>query len=235
MGITKTDFILYVRSLVNQSVDTDGWYGAQCVDLITHVQKKFWNFWGQGHAVNFATNALPANWTRGHHSQMGVQPGDILVWKWGSTDVYGHIGICVEAVGGMVTSVEQNVDGNPAYGGPARYRTRDLGACISVLRPNFDGQTSTQTVVTQTKEYAESGTFTLTVDSINVRRAPNTSETPVAVYYKGQSLQYDRVRIDANGYVWISYVGASSGKRNWMATGATRNGVRYGERWGTFK
>lgn len=231
MVISRTEFVNYVKSLVGQSIDTDGVYNAQCVDLVTHVQKKFWNFWGQGKAVDFAGNGMPAGWTRGSVAQMGVKSGDILVWKWGETDRYGHIGICVDYSNGMATSVEQNVDGT--FGGPARLRTRGMGQCIAVLRPNFGNGGAPR--IASRKEYAESGTFTLTVDRINVRRAADTSTTPVAVYEKGMSVKYDKVIIDVNGYVWISYIGASSGKRNYMATGQTKNGVRYGAAWGTFK
>ncbi|NQG97963.1 CHAP domain-containing protein [Streptococcus suis] len=233
--VTKSAYLADVRASVGKSYDTDGMYNAQCVDLITHFQRKYWNYRAWGNAIDFVRNGMPANWKRGTVAQMGVQPGDTLVWKWGSTDIYGHIGICVEYANGQATSVEQNVDGT--FGGPARYRTRGLGQCVAVLRPNFEPETGKATTVAPVarKEYAESGTFTVTVRSINVRRSPDTKSDPVAVYYQGQSIKYDRVIVDVDGYVWISYIGASSGKRNYIATGATRNGVRYGPAWGTFK
>ncbi|HFI2669122.1 TPA: SH3 domain-containing protein, partial [Streptococcus suis] len=82
--------------------------------------------------------------------------------------------------------------------------------------------------------YRETGTMTVTVDAINVRRAPNTSGQIVAVYKRGESFDYDTVIIDTNGYVWVSYIGRS-GKRNYVATGPTKDGKRFGEAWGTFK
>ncbi|NQM39451.1 ligand-binding protein SH3, partial [Streptococcus suis] len=51
---------------------------------------------------------------------------------------------------------------------------------------------------------------------------------------KGQSVKYDEVVVDFDGFVWISYIGGS-GKRNYVATGATKDGKRFGEAWGTFK
>lgn len=231
MGITRNDFVTYVEGLVGQSIDTDGVFNAQCVDLITHVQKKFWNFWGQGNAVDFASNKMPNNWQRGTVAQIGVKSGDVLVWQWSPDDEFGHIGICVAFGNGIAKSVEQNVDGT--FGGPARYRERGLEHCIAVLRPNFDDEANAPKQAVH-KEYTEYGTMTVTVDAINVRRAPNTDEPPVATYTKGMTIHYDYVIIDVDGFVWISYIGGS-GKRNYVATGVTRNGTRYGQAWGTFK
>ncbi|HFI2669260.1 TPA: SH3 domain-containing protein, partial [Streptococcus suis] len=84
------------------------------------------------------------------------------------------------------------------------------------------------------RSYHEIGTMTVTVDAINVRRAPNTSGQIVAEYVKGQSFKYDMVIVDVNGHVWVSYIGRS-GKRNYVATGATKDGKRFGPAWGTFK
>lgn len=73
--------------------------------------------------------------------ELSPQAGDILVWRLSSSDHFGHIGICVEANGSMVTSVEQNVDGNSDYlrvGGPARLKTRNANRLVSIIRPKFD-------------------------------------------------------------------------------------------------
>ena len=90
------------------------------------------------------------------------------------------------------------------------------------------------TVTATVKEYTEYGTFTAT-ENIYFRNEPNLNGRTQGMYYKGESVKYDRVRIDVNGYVWISWVSASTGIRRWMPTGETRNGKRYGGAWGTFK
>ena len=84
------------------------------------------------------------------------------------------------------------------------------------------------------REYAENGTFTATED-IYFRNEPNLNGKTQGMYYKGESVKYDRVRIDVNGFVWISWVSASTGIRRWMPTGETVNGKRSGSAWGTFK
>jgi N-acetylmuramoyl-L-alanine amidase CwlA len=84
------------------------------------------------------------------------------------------------------------------------------------------------------REYTENGTFTATED-IYFRNEPNLNGKTQGMYYKGESVKYDRVQIDVNGFVWISWVSASTGIRRWMPTGETRNGKRSGSAWGTFR
>ena len=84
------------------------------------------------------------------------------------------------------------------------------------------------------REYTEYGTFTAT-ENIYFRNEPNLNGRTQGMYYKGESVKYDRVRIDVNGFVWISWISASTGIRRWMPTGETRNGKRYGGAWGTFR
>ena len=84
------------------------------------------------------------------------------------------------------------------------------------------------------REYTENGTFTATED-IYFRNEPNLNGRTQGMYYKGESVKYDRVRIDVNGFVWISWISASTGIRRWMPTGETNNGKRSGKAWGTFK
>lgn len=50
----------------------------------------------------------------------------------------------------------------------------------------------------------------------NVRSAPNTRAEIVATYGVGQSIKYDQVW-ECDGYRWISYIGASSGQRRYVA------------------
>ena len=94
--------------------------------------------------------------------------------------------------------------------------------------------TAKPTAVASVKEYTEYGTFTAT-ENIYFRNEPNLNGRTQGMYYKGESVKYDRVRIDANGFVWISWISASTGVRRWMPTGETKNGKRSGGAWGTFK
>lgn len=132
-----------------------------------------------------------------------------------------------------MTILEQN------YGGK-RYPVRNYYSATSYRQQVVHHITPPGTITQSapnlagSRSYRETGTMTVTVDALNVRRAPNTSGEIVAVYKRGESFDYDTVIIDVNGYVWVSYIGGS-GKRNYVATGATKDGKRFGNAWGTFK
>lgn len=56
----------------------------------------------------------------------------------------------------------------------------------------------------------------VTQDVCNVRSAPNTNAPIVAQYQKNKPIHYDQVW-ECDGYRWISYIGATSGKRRYVA------------------
>lgn len=56
----------------------------------------------------------------------------------------------------------------------------------------------------------------ITLDVCNVRSAPNTNAPIVAQYQKDEPIHYDSV-YECDGYRWISYIGATSGKRRYVA------------------
>lgn len=165
-----------------------------------------------------------------------LQSGQILTIEATEWNPYGHV-VVVEAVNGnQLVVIEQNYAG-------ARYPVRNYYSASDYQQTVAHYITPAQTggeiadeaaSVSDTNQYAENGTMTVTVDAINVRRAPNTSGEVVDQYTKGQSFKYDTVIVDANGFVWVSYIG-DSGNRNYVATGPTQNGKRYGDAWGTFK
>ncbi|ECQ5639332.1 hypothetical protein FZL45_10220, partial [Campylobacter jejuni] len=69
---------------------------------------------------------------------------------------------------------------------------------------------STSTSSTE-KQY---GTFKVAY-GLNVRQAPSTSAAIVTYYNGGQSFTYDS-KIEANGYLWVSYM-SYSGVRRYVA------------------
>ena len=90
-GHTAADAIAWAQSQVGKSLDYDGVYGAQCVDLICY----YYLYLGQrspgGNGCDYATNRLPDGWQRIKGAQ--PQPGDILVYSGNSENPYGHVGI----------------------------------------------------------------------------------------------------------------------------------------------
>ncbi|MBS8025595.1 MULTISPECIES: PlySs2 family phage lysin [Streptococcus] len=159
--------------------------------------------------------------------------GQIVTLGATATNPYGHVVIVESVNGDQLTILEQNMYGK-------RYPTRNYYTAASYRQQVVHYITPPGTVTQSapnlagSRSYRETGTMTVTVDAINVRRAPNTGGQIVATYTKGQSFDYDTVIIDANGYVWVSYIGRS-GIRNYVATGASKDGKRFGPAWGTFK
>lgn len=86
---SSDDAIAWLQEQKGRSIDYDGQYGAQCVDLIMAYYKYLIGYNVGGDADNYATNTLPSGWTRTKNGQ--PQKGDILVYAGGTGA--GHIAI----------------------------------------------------------------------------------------------------------------------------------------------
>lgn len=86
-GYTPDTAIEYVKSLIDQTIDMDGIYPGECVDLIMKYEKELSGTYFNGNGADYVYNGLPDGWTR---LQNGTpQKGDILVYTGG----YGHVAI----------------------------------------------------------------------------------------------------------------------------------------------
>ncbi len=136
--MTLLQAINWIKDQVGKWIDVDGAWGAQCVDLIMKYALILANFITRGNAIDYMHNTLPEGWQRFKKGESQIQPGDIAIWKWGSWDIYGHVGLVFEVNGRYITSVEQNVDGAAVgVGGYARVRTRDDSCLVGFIRPLF--------------------------------------------------------------------------------------------------
>lgn len=214
----------WAKNNVYKWIDMDGMYGAQCVDLIMAYVKTFANFQIYGNAIDYLTNSIPSGWKRYYKGDTNIAPGDIAIWHWGSWDKYGHVGIVIEVNNGLITSVEQNVDGSPEQGGVARIMSRDDTCLAGFIRPSYDSNEDWTRV-------DENGKFTVTVPAINVRTKPSISGEIVSSYSEGEVVYYDSYVIK-EGFVWISYISYSN-ERRYMAVGS-HDGTRRLSSWGEF-
>ena len=214
----------WAKNNVYKWIDMDGMYGAQCVDLIMAYVKTFANFQIYGNAIDYLTNSIPSGWKRYYKGDTNIAPGDIAIWHWGSWDKYGHVGIVIEVNKGLITSVEQNVDGSPEQGGVARIMSRDDTCLAGFIRPSYDSNEDWTRV-------DENGKFTVTVPAINVRTKPSISGEIVSSYSEGEVVYYDSYVIK-EGFVWISYISYSN-ERLYMAVGS-HDGTRRLSSWGEF-
>ena len=212
------------KNNVYKWIDMDGVYRAQCVDLIMAYVRTFANFQIYGNAIDYLTNSIPSGWKRYYKGDTNIAPGDIAIWHWGSWDKYGHVGIVIEVNKGLITSVEQNVDGSPEQGGVARIMSRDDTCLAGFIRPSYDSNEDWTRV-------DENGKFTVTVPAINVRTTPSISGEIVSSYSEGEVVYYDSYVIK-EGFVWISYISYSN-ERRYMAVGS-HDGTRRLSSWGEF-
>lgn len=214
----------WAKNNVYKWIDMDGMYGAQCVDLIMAYVKTFANFQIYGNAIDYLTNSIPSGWKRYYKGDTNIAPGDIAIWHWGSWDKYGHVGIVIKVNNGLITSVEQNVDGTPEQGGVARIMSRDDTCLAGFIRPSYDSNEDWIRV-------DENGKFTVTIPAINVRTKPSISGEIVSSYSEGEVVYYDSYVIK-EGFVWISYISYSN-ERRYMAVGS-HDGTRRLISWGEF-
>ncbi|EGV02614.1 lysin [Streptococcus phage Javan268] len=241
---TKAEVLQFAHNLANSGmgVDNDGAYGTQCADLPCYIMRQFFDVSLYGNAYDLLASAE----SQGVDVRYDVaypEAGWIFVKSFVAGDGvnYGHTGLTVEDSDGLtVKTIEQNIDGNWDFlevGGPARYHERTVGEIVGYIVPPYeDGTDDVSEVETEptTDEIVleeEDGTFTVGEAHINVRRAPNLTSDVVAVYEPGETVQYDS-KGSANGYRWISFVGAS-GSRNYMAIGQTDEVGNRITLWGT--
>lgn len=75
--------------------------------------------------------------------------------------------------------------------------------------------------------YKENGTCTVVTGALNFRSAPSTKASVQGQYLRNEKVRYDLVVITER-YVWISWIGASSGKRRYMAVKDKKTNERFG-------
>ena len=90
---TQDEALAWVKSQVGNYLDMDGYYGAQCVDLIL----AYYDFLGvprsSGNGTDYRWNTLPSGFSRIEGAT--PQPGDVLVYSGTGDGIYqyGHVAI----------------------------------------------------------------------------------------------------------------------------------------------
>lgn len=133
---TQDEVRKWALSMHHKAVDVDGAFGAQCVDLIMDMYNKFGAYRVGGNAIDYASNHLPKNWTRYKKGETSVKPGDILVWHWGSGDIYGHVDVAISVKDGKIQTIGQNV-GTDGSGGPGVITSRTDANLVAIIRPPY--------------------------------------------------------------------------------------------------
>ena len=131
---TQSEAVNWANAQIGKSLDQDGVYGAQCVDLIRY----YYQFLGvspvSGNGCDYAKNSLPSGWQRiKTYNGFIPQPGDIAVWTYASS-AYGHVAIITSADSSRMNVVEQNGSTHITRSHSYSY---SYGTFYGVIRPNF--------------------------------------------------------------------------------------------------
>lgn len=233
---TLQDVIGYAKNLADQGVgaDADGAYGTQCVDLPNSISINFFGRALWGNAIDLLNSAAEQGYEVVYDA-VGVNPRAGAVFVQETTYIaghpYGHTGLVIEDSDGYtIKTIEQNIDGNADslyVGGPARYNTRNFDGIVGWFYFPLDNADYKPVQATTTGNGTiteENGTFTVEVSALNVRDKAGLDGAIVAVYGAGETINYDGY-CDKDGYIWITYIGAS-GNRRYVAVGQSENGQR---------
>lgn len=239
---TVEEVINYARSLADQGVgtDADGAYGTQCVDLPNSISQIYFGKILWGNAIDLLDSAASLGYEVVYDA-VGVNPRAGAIFVMDTTYLcghpYGHTGLVIEDSDGYtIKTIEQNIDGNADslyVGGPARYNERNFDGIVGWFYPPYTGLPQGDPVIAPQPETPEdevvvneeTAKFTVMVAGLNVRTAPHLTAEIAEVYTPGQTFIYDQW-MDADGYRWLSYIGATSGKRRYVACGNVENGER---------
>ena len=158
-AMTPQDGANWALAQVGRWIDTDGAYGAQCVDLIVeYCRTNFgWNPQGSGNAEAYRTVKLPSSsWQRIKNTPEFIpQPGDIAIWNPAASNGYcGHVAIIVSANINTFESVDQNLKGS-TNGSAAQKTTHNYNNFWGVIRPPFSSQPHTHSYTTYVYDWLE--------------------------------------------------------------------------------
>lgn len=139
--VKALDVVNYTNGLIGKSIDEDGMYGSQCMDLTVHVMKRFFGWHPSGNAINLTSQAIPNGFTRMQvTSASEIKAGDVIIWGLGAFAAYGHTAIAIEGgnSNGTFVSIDQNwINPSLEIGSPAAQVVHNLNGVWGVIRPNY--------------------------------------------------------------------------------------------------
>ncbi len=163
-GHSQADAVAWANAQIGKSLDYDGEWGAQCVDLIYFYYQYLGVSPMGGNACDYTWNSLPSGWQRiNYYSGLSPNPGDICVWggyQGPAISEFGHIGIVTSGNANTFSTVEQNVGGQ--YVQTVSSRQTNSVACF--IRPDFITDTTAPTISNARAENISSSSFDIKCD-----------------------------------------------------------------------
>ena len=108
-AVSREEALNWVYAQEGKYLDYDGYYGAQCVDLIKYYYEIFGMAdYAMGNGCDYISNTLPPGWTRiQNYAEFVPEPGDVGVWTDASWK-NGHVAIILSADVHNFVSMDQN-------------------------------------------------------------------------------------------------------------------------------
>ena len=221
MGMTLFDFGATMMASGRVGNPQVGTYIGQCVSLI---QQYLYLCFGVDYAPRGnAKDFVPPKFHR--VTDGTIQKGDIIRYGANYGGGYGHIGMIVWSGNYM----DQNGVRPLAIG----KRSTPFAGIESVWRPDNgielggpSGNNAWDTQGIPAGTTPENGTFLAHVNR-NIRRSPSLGGEIVDTFTEGSTQKYD-CKVEADGFMWVSWVGAS-GHRNYTAVRRLSDNKRYGQ------
>ncbi len=213
--------LTWATSQVGKSLDYDGAYGAQCVDLIAYYYAYLGAKTPGGNAIDYATNKLPSGWTRVYN---GYRPGDIAVYHANyndgtySTGGYGHVAIIEQVNSSYLYVIDQNGYRNKGY--CQNGNKAPLGIIKCAIRPDFGSATNT---VNSWVKNTGVTSITETTARINAAVSPGANVTEIGFYLGTSPSSMTKVVESVSAYAESIWYDLGTGK--W--TGALNRGTTY--------
>lgn len=144
-AMTRDQSVAWAQSQIGKSIDRDGAWGPQCVDLImAYYEDVFGTPRVGANGGDYATVSIPGSWSR-IQDYIGFipEPGDIAIWRsTPSAPQYGHVGIVESANGSTLTTIEQVNwgDGQASHVGRLTHKYANdpyTGTFWGVIRPSY--------------------------------------------------------------------------------------------------
>ena len=201
MAVTQEEGVKWAKDRIGQSIDTDGYYGAQCKDFVNAFTQENFGVTFPGNANNLIYCSLPSGWIRIKNTPDFIpQPGDIALWDSSTTSSVGHTSIIIEANINTFVSIDQNwYNANGTVGSPAAIVEHNYTYMNfwGVLRPPYTSGNNPQGCL----DGVDAGTGCITVRGWAFDRDNLNEQLKINVYIDGelvQSIYADQERSDVN-------------------------------------
>ena len=157
-AVTFSQVVSWMDSKKGKTLDYDGQYGGQCVDLFNFYLRDVWGVsnpigaYPVGSAYQIFDYKAPSGWEK-ISGAGNYRVGDVVIWNKGGSSTHGHVGIVYSVSGSSVSICQQNYN-------KMQYVTmqpiHSTGTIRGVFRPPLQNDTPKTVKATQVVAWIDS-------------------------------------------------------------------------------